>query len=335
MPEITVLMSVHNGESFLKEAIGSILRQTFTDFELLIVNDASTDKSVEIIRHFSDNRIKLEHNEKNLGLTRSLNKGLELAKGRFIARMDADDISLPGRLAKQLEFMRNNEDVGICGTQIETFGDIVGFIPAFPTEHNQIKCHLFYENVLPHSSVMMNTALLKKYNLKYDDSFLKTQDYELWARAAKYFKLANLEEVLLKLRFHNNQIRNSKGKTQADFAADVRRLQIKKLIDDFTDEELELNELIAAKQYSSNMDFLKSTEKWLNRLIIANNKKEIFPEKEFKAMLAQKWFDICKLCSVKGMKVWVIFEKSPLKKYLNMNLKQKRDFFVRCLKRRD
>ena len=120
-PKVTVLMPVYNGEKYLKEAITSILLQTFDDFEFLIINDGSSDASVDIIQSFRDPRIRLVHNDTNIGLIATLNKGLKLAHGKYVARMDQDDISLPRRLEKQTYFMDNNPDVGVCGTWIKLF----------------------------------------------------------------------------------------------------------------------------------------------------------------------------------------------------------------------
>ncbi|TNE70794.1 glycosyltransferase family 2 protein, partial [bacterium] len=115
-PVITCLMSVYNGEEFLREAMDSILDQTYTNFEFLIINDGSTDDTVPIIESYDDPRIRLIHNEVNIGLTKSLNKGIGLAKGEYIARMDADDISLPERFERQIEVLLNSK-IDICGTQ--------------------------------------------------------------------------------------------------------------------------------------------------------------------------------------------------------------------------
>jgi len=115
-PKVTVLMPVYNGEKYLNEAIDSILGQTFKDFKFLIINDGSTDGTADILKSYKDSRIKVTNNEKNIGLTKSLNKGLKMAKSEYIARMDADDISLPTRLQKQVEFMDSHPKVGVCGT---------------------------------------------------------------------------------------------------------------------------------------------------------------------------------------------------------------------------
>ena len=117
----TVLMPVYNAEKYVAEAIDSILNQTFNDFEFLIINDGSTDNSLDIIKSYDDPRITIINNETNLGLSHTLNKGIELARGEYIIRMDADDISLSIRLEKQIEFMDSNQHIGICGSWIQTF----------------------------------------------------------------------------------------------------------------------------------------------------------------------------------------------------------------------
>ncbi|MCP8319033.1 MAG: glycosyltransferase, partial [Candidatus Methylarchaceae archaeon HK01B] len=122
-PKITILMSVYNGEKYLREAIDSILNQTFKDFEFLIINDGSTDRTVEILRSYHDSRIKIITNEKNMGLTKSLNKGLKIARSEYVARMDADDISYPRRLEVQYEYMKKNPDVGIVGSWNDVIDD--------------------------------------------------------------------------------------------------------------------------------------------------------------------------------------------------------------------
>ena len=119
---VTVLMPVYNGEMYLREAIDSILHQTFTDFEFLIINDGSTDNSETIILSYDDSRIRYEKNDSNLKLIATLNKGIELAKGKYIVRMDADDISIPDRIEKQVAFLEKNPDVGICGSWFTAFG---------------------------------------------------------------------------------------------------------------------------------------------------------------------------------------------------------------------
>lgn len=198
-PKITVLMPVYNGEKYLREAIGSILNQTFNDFEFLIINDSSTDSTREIILSYDDTRIRLEDNEKNIGLTHSLNKGLRLAKGKYVARMDADDISLPDRLEKQLAVIENNTDVSIVACWIDIIDKNNTYIGNWHADREnnspeQIYYTLFFENCIAHSSVLFKKELALKIG-GYNESFRKSQDYELWIRLSKITKIVKIKRA--------------------------------------------------------------------------------------------------------------------------------------------
>lgn len=203
-------MPVYNGESFLIESIESILKQTFKNFEFIIINDGSTDSSLNIIRKYAaqDSRIQVIDRQ-NKGLVVSLNEGISLAKGKYIARMDADDISLPERLEQQFEYLENNPEITILGTYIEAFGNEGEEAELTNLWFNE---KLISDNIhkkfsigcpIAHPTVMMKTEFVKaeKYSYKYTI----IEDYELWMRALKKgYKIANLDKVLLKYRVHNN-----------------------------------------------------------------------------------------------------------------------------------
>ena len=196
-PKVTVLMSVYNGERFLRESMDSILSQTFKDFEFLIVNDGSTDRTKEILESYNDPRISIINNDKNIGLTRSLNKGLALAKGEYIARMDADDISLPERLEKQVEFLDTNPSIGVLGIKsnvIDEKGNTL-FQVKHPESHADIMAKLLLDNRFIHSSVIMRKLLLDKYGY-YNEELPMAQDYELFLGLSHSTQFANLSEPL-------------------------------------------------------------------------------------------------------------------------------------------
>lgn len=207
-PEISVLMSVYNGEKYLKEAIKSVLTQTFEDFEFLIINDGSTDKSEDIIESFKDSRIRLINNEKNEGLIFSLNKGLKIAMGKYIARLDCDDISLPQRLEKQYRFLEKNSEISLLGSWAELInenGSKIGTRKELPLDYYSIKFHLFYGNPLMHSSIFFRKEIIGKLE-GYDEKYKYAEDYELYTRLVKKYKIINLPEVLIKFRIHNKSI---------------------------------------------------------------------------------------------------------------------------------
>lgn len=205
-PKVTVLMPVYNGEKYLREAIDSILNQTFTDFEFLIINDGSTDASVDIINSYDDPRIRLLHNKQNLKLIATLNKGLALANGTYIARMDCDDISLPTRLEKQVEFMDENEHIGLCGTWIQFMGERNGVIGKYPNLNQELKVRILFSNCFAHPSVIIRKNFFDIYNLKYDENYLHVEDYALWIKCCQFFAVANIEEVLLRYRMGHESV---------------------------------------------------------------------------------------------------------------------------------
>jgi len=212
-PKISVVMSVYNGEKYFREAIDSILNQTLTDFEFIIVNDDSTDSSLEIIQSYHDERIKIINNEKNIGLTRSLNIAIEQAQGEFIARQDADDISLPNRFEEQLKYLEQHQEVALLGTSIQTInedGKITGkrTVLANPTKS------LVKVNPFKHGSTMFRSGIVRELG-GYNELFRYGQDYELWLRIASYYEVRNLTQVLYKLRSHDEAIRFKYGDESA------------------------------------------------------------------------------------------------------------------------
>lgn len=203
MPKVSILMCVYNGETHLREAIESILNQTLQDFEFVIVNDGSTDTTLSIIQHYQsiDSRIKLIQNEVNLGLEKSLNKGLEAVTGEYFARQDADDISLPTRLEQQVRYLADNPEVGAIGTAVESInqqGNRIGQdFP--PTDHDVLQALFLFNNFMHHSTLMARFRLIQSIG-GYDATQRRAEDYDLWWRLSRQAKIANLPEIFLKRR---------------------------------------------------------------------------------------------------------------------------------------
>ena len=206
MVKVSVLMPVYNTDNtILKQTIESILNQTFTDFEFLIVNDCSTNENVEkIVLEYQqkDNRIKYFMNEKNLGISGTRNKLIDLSQGEYLAVMDHDDISLPNRFEKQVEFLDKNLDVGVVASWYEEFPKTK--VVKYPTNDFDIKLHLMRGCVLLHPSSMIRKKVLIENNLKYEADFSPAEDYCLWIRLIQFTKFANMPEVLFKYRLYND-----------------------------------------------------------------------------------------------------------------------------------
>jgi len=233
-PKVTVLMSVFNGEEFLREAIASVLIQTFADFEFIIIDDASTDGTWETLSEYAsrDQRIVLIQNPKNIGLPRSLNKGLSLARGKYIARQDADDVSLPERLERQVDFLDEHPEVILVSSHYQIIGPEGSFLG-----HSQQAIDpdlvswymLFYNYVAGHSVVMFRRAPVMDLG-GYRETTLHAQDYDLWLGLSKVGEIAILPELLMKYRRHDAQITVAAREEQEAFALDLVRKTISELL---------------------------------------------------------------------------------------------------------
>lgn len=188
----------------------SILNQTFGEIEVIICDDASTDSTREILESYTDHRLQLILNEENKGLTYNLNHMLPLCRGKYIARMDADDIALPNRLEEQYLFMEAHSDIGICGTAIEAFhqGEEKTQVVRFPQDDLSIRAFAFVQSPFTHPTVMMRKRVLERHQLQYPPQYSKGQDYGLWIEMLKYTRGANLQDVLLRFRRHEENVSN-------------------------------------------------------------------------------------------------------------------------------
>jgi glycosyltransferase involved in cell wall biosynthesis len=225
-PKISVIMSVYNAESYLRESIESILNQTFGDFEFLIFNDASTDDSLKIIRSYDDARIRVIDNPVNTGYVPHLNHGLKIANGEYIARMDADDIALPQRFEKQIYFLDKHPEVGVCGTLYEIFGGD-SKIMSRPETHNQIFTFLLLIGApMGHPTVMMRNKILRDGGFFYREEFMPAEDYFMWYELINRTGFYNLQEVLLRYRVHEANISKTKEDTQTKQSDLIKRRAI-------------------------------------------------------------------------------------------------------------
>ncbi len=197
-PLVSIIMPVYNGEKYLREAIDSILNQTYRNFEFIIVNDGSIDKSEEIIQSYTDSRIRYFKNEKNIGLDATLNNAFTIAKGEYVARMDCDDLSHHMRLEKQVEFMESHLDYDLVGSQYINIDSSRKpcEIVAQAQDSDEIKYAIQSVNCFCHGSVMFRTSFLRKYSIFYNHEYSPYEDYELWTRIAQMTKVKNLPEVL-------------------------------------------------------------------------------------------------------------------------------------------
>lgn len=204
-PVISVILPVYNTEAYVREAVQSILNQTYTQFELIIINDASTDGTLQVLQSFNDSRIKVITNQTNEKVVRCLNKGLDLARGQYIARMDADDIAMPQRFEKQLNAFGNDPSLDVCATWAKAFqNEEHGFIPH--PDHDDLKASLLFHNVIIHPTVMFRKKTFDKYQVRYEETFTNAEDYGLWTAVIDKMRFAVVPQVLLMYRIHGNNV---------------------------------------------------------------------------------------------------------------------------------
>ncbi|MFJ7729605.1 glycosyltransferase family 2 protein [Neobacillus sp. NPDC097160] len=318
MPEITVLMPVYNASEYIRETIDSVLNQTFKDFEFLIINDGSTDNSEEIIKTYSDPRIRLVNNEKNMRLIATLNRGIDLAEGKYIARMDADDICLPTRLEKQYKVMEENPDIALCGTGIKMMGKKF-FQPLVMTDPKQIRNVMRVFNVFFHPTIMFRKNILIENEYRYDPRYLHAEDYQLFQLMSEKHKLTNIDETLLLYRLSPGGISRVHNTEQQTMTYTITTEALKRIGINFDRNQY-------ADRYLTKEQILeiKDTLEQIYRVEALHNE-------EIKDVLNWLWLDLSNRGSHHG--VWMLKTYKALElidtKRLNKAMVNK--FYLKCL----
>lgn len=299
MPKLSVIIPVFNAEKYLQDAIDSIIHQSFTDWELIIINDGSTDCSETIIESYSDTRLKYYKNEQNIGLISTLNKGIALCKGDYIARMDADDISENNRFAIQIAFLEKNREYAMCGSYakvIDENNNETGKIVNLQT-NDYLQINLLFSVPFIHPSMMIRCNVLQKNH--FDSEYKHAEDYDLWCRIAKNYKIANIPDYLLKYRWHTSNVSVINSKTQEDIKNKIIRRELQNIGLQPSDKELYLHK-VTFIQFDSKTEKLKEAftdydqlNLWFQKIIDANNNAQRYNESSLLAFLWSRWIVLC------------------------------------------
>ncbi|MBQ2237331.1 MAG: glycosyltransferase [Clostridia bacterium] len=333
VPKISLIMSVYNGEDYLAETIESVLSQTFTEWEFIIINDCSIDNTSKILAEYAsnDDRIKVHTNETNLRLPSSLNKALSLAKGRYIARMDADDICMPDRLQKQYDFMEENPNVDLSSCRFMTLknGVYASGGCGGKDDENSIKALLLVTNPILHPGIIAKAEVIKE--LGYDKNFTCTEDMELWTRFVLNNKRVEiLSEYLMIYRLHDKQITETTLDKQKNEVIKVQKNYFSKLLEPMTEEQEEF--------YINGVYFRKNTNisefikfyKWAKSADKTNNlDKEALNYAFFEILAEYKRKGISKSNLIKGM---MSFGIPFIIKELYARKKRARADGIKCIK---
>lgn len=332
---VSVIMAVHDDVgSHLRLALDSICRQTYSNLEFIIIDDAANNECRTILSEYAHKYdfIRLHHNVDNLGLTKSLNIGLAMARGEYIARMDADDFSVPDRLERQYGYMEDNPEIDVCGTGVISFDGRVAFMSLPKSASNaEVQCGLFFSGILCHPSVMIRKAFLDRYALIYDENIPRTQDYDLWERCSLHGQLSVIKEVLLFYRIHARQI-STASKEEQDYYADIVRYKRLARIGLVPSEREYRCHMLLAKGCDKSIS-LAEVKTWMARIVEANKQHSLVDEdtlvRELNGRLALfklrngYYFkllnarDCAFLCKWSAMHVSMTFRKWRESRYLN------------------
>ena len=290
-PRVTVLMPVYNAEKYLRPAMDSILGQSFEDFEFLIIDDQSADSSLDIIRGYGDTRVKVV-SEVHRGVAGTLNRGLALAQGEYIARMDSDDISLPERLSKQVRYMDEHPEIDVCGSWVEMFNDD-GFSRAsrYACSDQDIKAELIFGNPIAHPSIIIRKNSLERNGLSYPAD--KAEDYALWAKSIDLLHFANLPEVLLRYRVGSGLTFNDLKDDIIESSIKTRRQLLERIFSQtLVEEDMALHDQIAMLTFAPSVEFLEKVLRWFKRIVVKNRTYAFFSDKSLRRVLFKYWFMI-------------------------------------------
>ena len=232
--KVTILLPAYNAALYLRDSLDSIMRQAFKDFDVLLIDDGSMDDTSKIAIEYSniDRRIKYYKNEKNIGLIKTLNKGLSLAKGEYIVRMDADDIMFDDRLYKQVKYMDSNPECFVCGGQMEYIGGLTGMAPILPQKYEDLLYLSLINCPLYHPTTIIRNSAIKQFGLKYNDSYKHAEDYKFWSDIifSHPNSIANIKDVVLFYRISNNQITAKYSDEQDLISKIVRRENVQHVL---------------------------------------------------------------------------------------------------------
>ena len=310
-PLVTVFMAVYNGEKYIKEAIESILGQTFADFELLIVNDGSTDGSMAVIADIKDSRIRVLHNERNMGIFLTRNKGIAEARGKYFATLDCDDVALVDRLEKQVDFMRRYPDCAVCGSMafmIDGASQVTGrFEP--PAGMEELPSYLFFANCFINSTTLIRADVLK--SLRYRNGFEPAEDYDLFCRLAESHPVANIGYPLVRYRVHGGNVTESKAAQKMKGEKTVIAYNLRRIGLDATEDQVALHHLFISKKFREAGVTLEQVERHLSVLKSANGTKGLYPPRLFDKVLMWQWTIAAGYFGVKG-KNGIIYFRSGL-----------------------
>jgi len=327
-PLVSVIIPLYNGKQYIYEAVNSMLNQTYQNIEIIIIDDGSTDEGGTVVNNIDSPKIIYIMNEKNIGVSASRNKGLDLAKGTYIALMDADDISMPTRIEKQVSFLENNTEYGVVSGHYEQFKkrrfSTKIRIEKLPIDPDIIHANILFSSVLCTPATMIRGDVLKNNNLKFDTSLQMAEDFDLWKKLSFVTKIMNLDEVLLRYRRHGNNSVNKISVLYRDYT--------KVIIRSFDHFNLDIRELFNEEYKLKDIQSFVSLHQYVELILDQNTQSKEYDPIHLK-MAAAKFLKLIYNMHIDifGYKLYTEFEKLPLFEFVPLANKEKRKLFFKSL----
>jgi len=335
-PLVSVLMPCYNVEAYVEESMESILNQTYKNIEVIAIDDCSTDSTKKILHRLSDkdNRIKVVENEKNLKLIDTLNKGIGLCRGEYIARMDADDIALPERIEKEVRFLEENKDHDIVSAQFSTFrtGSSKLYPHKNPVKFEELQAYMLFKSGICHPASMFRKRIFTELGLSFEKEYLHVEDYALWSKALYKTKLANIEGTpLLLYRVHETQISTLHEELQLENKKKVFKIHCNKLGLDDSDENLDIYASVAeANPSRQSFGYIDKCEQFMLLLLEKNEVSPFCSEAYLEGLLAIHWIRLCANSQL-GISILKRCFKSPLYKREYYSSKDLITLYAKCI----
>lgn len=314
-PLVSVVIPTYNNAKYLREALMSIIKQSYHNLEIIVVDDGSTDGTTAILQSLAkrDARLSIITHKHNQGIVRSLNQGFTRAHGKYIARMDADDISLPERIATQVAYLEGHPAVGVCGAWISVFGT-QKYVWQTPIDSAAIKLRLFTECALAHPTVMLRRDLIAKSHQVYDPTYQYVEDYKLWVELSQQTEFHNLPQVLLEYRTHKAQIGAERANEQRAAADKLKIFLLEQLLPEATKSQKLLHVRAMSWPVATSWAELDVLRDWYHTLLQANGARGIYTYAAFSRLLAERWTGVCYLAKSLGWRRYLyVLTSRPLR----------------------
>lgn len=331
-PRVSVILPIYNVALYIETTIDSILKQTFTDFELLVLDDCSTDETAAKVSAIRDPRIKFIQNSHNLGRAGTDNAALEYVRGEYIAKMDGDDICHPERLGQQVAFLDQHPEVNIVGSFMQNFGAST-YLNRYPEHPDDTRVLTLFTLPTGNPSAMMRASLFREQGLRYDASLRQTEDYDFCARYIRQLHIATLQQPLVQYRVPPDTRKKAILRERADVSDVVREQILRQWELPFSPRELKLYNITAMMGRPLQGITLPEISAFFEKLLRHNQQVPLFDQTALQRGLGQRWFEVCYTYPQARLGAVRAFWQSPLAAYVSLTLRQQAKLWVQALRR--